>query len=233
MTGGQRTYPISHLAALFLGLFFYTSIGSLFVISSVPLRVMVFLLMLLFAHFKRSHYIIVLVACTIGFIISPIQDWATTLSNVLSWGGLTGSVIGSLLVYNDIFTGGDFASVSRFFKNKNAVAIHAYYVFKVIPMITDLLKHIQDAFQVYGKRKYMVENNASRRMIALDVIESLFSELLHIMFSQVRVMDRRERVAYSVSRQKREIGRKALIIQVLVITLVIACLIVRLTLTRQ
>ena len=226
MTGGQRTYPISHLAALLLGLFFYTSIGLLFVISSVPLRVVVFLLMLLFANFKKSHYLVVLVACTIGALISPMQDWGTTLSNALSWGGLTGSVIGSLLVYKDIFTGGDFASVSRFFKNKNAAAIHAYYAFKIIPTITDVLKHILEAFKVYGKRKYMEEKKTPGIKIAIDVVESFFSELLRIMFSQVRVMDRRERVAYPVSRQKREIGRKALIIQVLVITLtlVIACL---------
>ena len=233
MTGTPRTYPIPHLAALLLGLAFYTSIGALFFISSVPLRVAVFLLTLLLAHFKKQHYYVVLVACAIGFIISPIHDWKTTFSNVLSWGGLTGSLIGSIQVYQDIFTGGDFASISRIFKNKNAAAIQAYYAFKVIPIISDVLDHILQAFKVYGKRKYKAATNAPKGRIAVDIVESFFTALLQIMFSQVRVMDRRESVAYLVSQQKRKIGRKELVIQVLTITLVVFCLIARSTLARQ
>lgn len=218
----SRTYQISHLTALFLGLFFYTSIGLLFVISNVPLRVVVFLCMLFLSDFKKQHYYIIMVSCVIGLAVSPHQDWKLIISNILSWVGLTGSVIGSLLIYKDIFTGGDFASISRFFKNKNAVAIHAYYVFKLIPMISDSLDHIIKAYMVYGKRKYMDEKKTSKRKIAVDAVDSFFSELLQIMFSQVRVMGRRERVAYLVSQQKRTIRPKFLVVQTLIVFLVMA-----------
>lgn len=219
------TYQISHLTALFLGLFFYTSIGLLFVISYVPLRVVVFLCMLFLADLKKQHYYIIMVSCVIGLVVSPHQDWKLIISNILSWVSLTGSVIGSLLIYKDIFTGGDFASISRFFKSKNTVAIHAYYVFKLIPMISDSLDHIIKAYMVYGKRKYMGEKKTLKRKIAVDAVDSFFSELLQIMFSQVRVMDRRERVAYLVSQQKKTIRPKFLVVQTLIVFLVMAYLV--------
>ena len=49
------------------------------------------------------------------------------------------------------------------------------------------------------------------------------------MFSQIRVMDRRKKVAYLVSQQKRTIDLKYLVIQVLTISLVIAYLVVSYT----
>lgn len=224
----NRTCLISHLTALFLGLFFYTSIGLLFIVPNVPLRVIVFLFLLLLAEFKKQHCFIIIVSCVIGMLISPIQDSGLVLSNVLSWGGLTGSVIGSLLIYKDVFTGGDFASISRFFKNKNTVAIHAYYAFKLIPMISDLLDRITKAFMVYGKRKYTKEKKTLISKIAVDAVDSLFSEMLQIMFSQVRVMDRREKVAHLVSQQKRTIRLRLLVIQLMIIFSVFAFLGVRL-----
>lgn len=222
----HRTCSISHLTALILGLLFYTSIGFLFVIPSVPLRVIVFLFMLILADFKKQHYYIIIVSCVIGLVISPFQDWKLIISNVLSWVGLTGSVIGSLLIYEDIFTGGDFASISRFFKNKNIVAIRAYYAFKLIPMISDLFDHIIKAIRVYGKRKYMQEKKMPKRILVVDAVDVFFSELLQLMFSQVRVMDRREKVAYLVSQQKRTIRLKYLVVQVLIVLSVLACLFV-------
>lgn len=220
-----RTYSISHLTALLLGLLFYTSIGLLFVIPNIPLRVIVFLFMLILADFKKQHCFIIIVSCVIGLVVSPLQDWKLIISNVLSWVGLTGSVIGGLLIYEDIFTGGDFASISRFFKHKNIVAVRAYYAFKLIPMISELLDHIIKAFRVYGKRKYIGKEKTSKRKIVVDAVDVFFSELLQIMFSQVRVMDRREKVAYLVSQQKRTIGLKFLVLQILIVSLVLACLI--------
>ena len=218
--GNNKTYQISHLTALFLGLLFYTSIGLLFITPNVPLRIVVFLFMLFLADFKKQHYFIIVVSCLVGLVVSPLQDWQITLSNVLSWGGLTGSILGSLLIYKDIFTGGDFASISRFFKNKNTVAIHAYYAFKLIPMISDLLDRLIKAFMVYGKRKYIEEKKSPKYKIVIDAVDSFFSELLQIMFSQVRVMNRREKVAYLVSQQKRAISAKMFMSQVVVIFIV-------------
>lgn len=222
----NRTCLISHLTALFLGLLFYTSIGLLFIVPNVPLRVIVFLSLLFLADFKKQHYFIIMVSCVIGLLISPIQDSVLVLSNVLSWGGLTGSVIGSLLIYKDVFTGGDFASISRFFKNKNTVAIHAYYAFKLIPMISDLLDRIIKAYMVYGKRKYTREKKTSISKIAVDAVDSLFSEMLQIMFSQVRVINRRKKVAYLVSQQKRTVYLKFLIVQAIIISLVMVSFVV-------
>ena len=167
MTGINRAYLISHLRALLLGLLFYTSIGLIFVIPNVSLRMIVFLLMLFLADFKKQHYYILIVSGVIGILISPFHNWELIISNVLSWVGLTGSIIGSILIYEDIFTGGDFASISRFFKNKNTVAIHAYYAFKLIPIITDTFDHLIKAFVVYGKRKYVREKKMPKRKIAI------------------------------------------------------------------
>ena len=222
MIAKYKTISISHYMALFLGLFFYTSIGLLFVISYIPLRIGVFLLVLILADFKKQHYFIIIVSCVIGFAVSPLQDLVKIISNMLSWGGLTGSVLGSLLIYKKIFTGGDFASISRFVTNKNSVAIHAYYAFKLIPVISDLLDHIIKAFMVYGKRKFMTERKISKSKVAVDAVDSFFNELLQIMFSQIRVMNRLEKVAYLVSQQKRSISLKFLVIQSLIIFMVMS-----------
>lgn len=222
----HKKFSISHLTALLLGLLFYTSIGLLFVLSSVPLRIVVFLLILILADFKKQHYYIIIFSCVIGFFVSPLQDRVKIISNMLSWVGLTGSVIGSLLIYKEIFTGGDFASISRFLKDKNAVAIHAYYVFKLIPIVSDLLDHIIKAFMVYGKRKFMMERKVSKCKIAVDAVDHFFKELLQIMFSQIRVMNRREKVAYLVSQQKRTASLKFLVIQAFIIFIVLVSLII-------
>ncbi len=190
-----KIYYISHLTALFLGLLFYTSIGLLFIIANVPLRVIVFLLLLFVAKFKKPHYIIIIISSLVGLVISPYNNWQIVVSNVLSWGCLTGSILGSLLLYESVFSGGDFASISRFFKNKNKVAIDAYYAFKIIPMISDLLERLLKAFTVYGKKKYLANSDISKFKMFIDMLDSFFNELLAIMFSQFRVMDRREKVA--------------------------------------
>jgi len=218
----QKTYNISHLLGLFLGLLFYTSIGLLLIVSNVPLRVVVFFLLLFLANFKKQHYFIIIISCLVGLVISPYQDWRLTLSNILSWGCLTGSILGSILIYKDIFSGGDFASISKFFKNKNKVAIYAYYVFKIIPMISDLLDRLSKAYMVYGKRKYIGMKKSLKYKIFIDALDGFYSELLSIMFSQLRVLDRRENVAYSVSQQKKAINSKLLIIQSLIILFITA-----------
>lgn len=222
----QKTYHISHLTSLFLGLLFYTSIGLMFVLSNVPLRVIVFLLLLFLASFKKQHYIIIIISCIVGYLISPYNDWKIFISNILSWGCLTGSVLGSLLIYKEVFSGGDFASISVFFKNKNKAAIYSYYVFKIVPMISDLLDRLSKAYMVYGKRKYIGTKKSSKIKIFIDAIDGFFSELLAIMFSQLRVMDRREKVAYFVSQQKKAISSKLLIIQSLIILFIIVAAII-------
>jgi len=212
----RKTINISHLILLFLGLLFYTSIGLVFVIADVPLRVLVFLLLLFVVPFKKQHYLIIIISCIIGITLSPFSDWKLLVLNTLSWGTLIGSLLGSILIYDDIFSGGDFASISRFFKNKNKVAIHAYYAFKIIPMLSDLLDRLSKAFMVYGKRKYIEKKKTAKFKIFIDALDSFFNELLTIMFSQVRIMSRREGVAYSVSQEKRAVSLKLLIIQILI-----------------
>jgi hypothetical protein len=218
----KKTINISHLILLILGLWFYTSIGLLFVIAYVPLRVLIFLLLLFVVPFKKQHYLIIVISCIVGFVISPFSDWQQVVPNILSWGGLMGSLIGSLLIYEDVFSGGDFASISRFFKNKNKVAIHAYYVFKIIPMIVDLLDRLSKAYMVYGKRKYIGKKNHVGIKIIFDAIDSFFNELLTIMFSQVRIMNRRETFAHTVSQGKRVLKVKLLIVQLLIVLFVTA-----------
>lgn len=209
----RNTYKISHLIILILGLLFYTSIGLLFVITDFKLRVIVFLLLLLVANFKKEHFLIITISCIVGFIINPHQNWNIMASNLLSWGALTGSILGSLLIYDNIFSGGDFASTSRFFKNKNSVAIHAYYAFKIIPMILDLLDRLLKAYVVYGKKKYIGKKKATNLNILIDVIDSFFNELLTVMFSQTRIMKRRECIANVMSQKKRSLNCKLILIQ--------------------
>jgi hypothetical protein len=223
----KKTINISHLILLILGLLFYTSIGLLFVIADVKLRVLVFLLLLFVVPFKKQHYLLIIISCIVGFIISPFSNWQLIVSNVLSWGTLIGSLFGSLLIYEDVFSGGDFASISKFFKNKNKVAIHAYYAFKIIPMISDLLDRLSKAYMVYGKRKYIGKKKTIKFKIFIDVIDSFFNELLTIMFSQVRIMNRRECVAYSVSQEKRAVSLKMLITQILITLCVITVFVLR------
>jgi len=216
----KKTINISHLILLILGLLFYTSIGLLFVISDVPLRVLIFLLLLLVVPFKKQHYLIIVISCIVGFIVSPFSDWQQVVPNILSWGGLMGSLIGSLLIYEDVFSGGDFASISRFFKNKNKVAIHAYYVFKIIPMIVDLLDRLSKSYMVYGRKKYIRKKSYVEIKIIFDAIDSFFNELLTIMFSQVRIMNRRETFAYTISQGKRVVNLKLFIVQLLIVLFV-------------
>lgn len=229
----QKTFYISHFTGLLLGLLFYTSIGLLFILSNVPLRVIVFFLLLFLASFKRQHYVIIIISCIVGYFISPYHDWKIIISNILSWGCLTGSILGSLLIYKEVFSGGDFASISRFFKNKNKAAIYSYYVFKIVPMISDLLDRLSKAYMVYGKRKYIGINKSPMFKIFIEAIDGFFNELLTIMFSQMRVISRREKVAYSLSQQKKEISSKLLILQSLIILLIIVVtIIVRLDIVR-
>ena len=133
---------------------------------------------------------------------------------------------GSLIIYEDIFSGGDFASISKLFKNKNQVAIYSYYVFKIIPLIGDLLYRLSKAFSVYGKRKYIAENKNQKIKILIDTLDSLFNELLSIMFSQVRIMNRREKVAFLLSQQRRAINLKFIILQSLITILIIVIAII-------
>jgi hypothetical protein len=216
---------VSHLVLLILGLFFYTAIGLIFIIPSVMLRVIVFLLLILVAQFKKQHYIVILIACIIGLLINPFSDWQFVISNVLKWGTLTGCIVGGIIIYENIFAGGDFASISKFFKNKNKIAIYAYYVFKIMPMIFDMLDRLAKAYMVYGKRKYVTKTNSFKLNIFFDVTDSFFNELLTIMFSQIRVLSRRETVAFAVSSGKRTVSLKLFVVQLLVILFVLTALI--------
>lgn len=216
-----KSLNISQHFALLLGVLFYTSIGLLFIMPDVLIRVFVFLLVLSVANFKKSYYLIIAFSFLIGYIINPVAHWETIIFNVLSWGTLVGCILGSILIYQDIFTGGDYASISRFFKKKNKVAIHSYYVFKIIPMIFDLLVRLAKAYRVYGKRKYVNKNKVIAFGIFSDVVDSFFNELLTLMFSQIRILNRREAASYFVSQGKREVNMKLFVVQILIILLVI------------
>lgn len=89
-------------------------------------------------------------------------------------------------------------------------------------MISDLLDRLSKAYMVYGKRKYIGMKKSLKYKIFIDALDGFYSELLSIMFSQLRVLDRRENVAYSVSQQKKAINSKLLIIQSLIILFITA-----------
>lgn len=213
----QKVITVSHLAILILGLLFYTSIGLLFVIPYVPLRLLVFLLLLIVANFKKQHYVIILVACIFGLIINFSIDWQTTISNALSWGALAGCILGSILISENMFSGSDFASISKFFKEKNKIAIHSFYAFKIIPMILFLLDRLSKSYMVYGKKKYIAKKEKIKFKVIIDVIDSFFCDLLVIMFSQERIINRRTAIAFVVSQGKRIISLKMFVVELVVL----------------
>jgi hypothetical protein len=88
-------------------------------------------------------------------------------------------------------------------------------------MISDLLDRLVKAFMAYGKKKYVKKNKSAKFNIFFDVIDSFFNELIAIMFSQIRIMSRREDVAYIVSQGKRAVGLKLFVVQMLIILFVV------------
>ena len=91
-------------------------------------------------------------------------------------------------------------------------------------MIFDLLVRLVIAYRVYRKRKCFNSKVISFELF-LDVLDSLFNELLTLMFSKIRIINRREASAYIMSQVKRKINIELLAVQVLNILFVTTTLI--------
>jgi hypothetical protein len=211
----KKLIKIPHFFALTLGLVFYSTIGFLFVSPNVFLRIWIFFLFFFIVKYKLKHYLIIFTSGFIGFLINPTNNNFEILTNILNWSTLTGCILGSLMIYEEIFSGGDFASISKYFKNKNKVAVYLYYIFKIIPLLLDIIERIAKAYFVYGKRIYYSKSKF-RIDIAIDIVVSFFIELLLLMFSHFRIIERRENVAFLTTQNKKEVPINILIFQLLI-----------------
>ena len=213
---------LPHSLCLILGLIFYTCMGLLFIIPSMPLTVSVFLILLVGNQKWKENLKFICIALVFGLLVSLVDTSDSKLVNSISWGSLIGSLLISISFYTEIFFGGDYASISRLFPekyNKN-VAIMGYYIFKIVPEMQNRLNRIGRAYRAYGRRTFY-KKKSWRIQIIIESLIVFFLESVEIFLSSERIIERRTEVSIDASRMRRSMRLRVLIIEISIMFLLI------------
>ena len=219
----QSHLEVTRFLYLTLSLLFYTGIGFLFIVPSIVARVLALLIMIIGAGKTALKLRTLLIAIIAGILIGLLETPYQPFVNLLSWGSVVGAMLISIDLYEDVFKGSDVASLAVLFpgSKKIIVAVSAYYAFKIKPELEKRLKRIFLATKIYGVRRYP---NAKLQWVRIlpDSILTYFLESLDIMFSQERVMHRRQDAVIKASKDKRTASPRILFILIVLPLIVVA-----------
>ncbi len=209
--------PITRILGLFLGLSLYTAIGLLFVIPWLPVRLLIFLVVLLMLGKKAYQPFVWLVSGFFGAMFGLIDSNFTVTTGVLSWIAVAGSLYGVATAYNDIFQGADFASLAKLFPRpkQTPVALTGYYVFKIVPDLRASLSRVAEAEYVYGTR-HAQKGRGRIFTLLTQILVTYLLEALALPFSHQRIMERRRDVVVKATVKPKLAENRIFLLMVLV-----------------
>lgn len=209
--------PLPRILCLILGLSLYTAIGMMFIVPWLPIRLLIFLVVLLAVGKGAFQPIIWGIAGIFGLMFGIIDDNFTIVTGIISWIAITGSMFGAAAAYNNVFQGADFAAVAIFFPKqmKTSVALTGYYVFKIIPDLRASLSRVAEAEYIYGSRN--MHTGASRVFsLLIQTLVTYLLEALALPFSNQRIMDRRRSVVVKAIAKPKFVEVRIFLLMILV-----------------